>query len=227
MLGGSFHQCLMQSSGFLHFLGWYRLYRRRATLGPPRIFLHQKYIYQRIEVRPRSQRILHRHHFRAVDFPQLLHQHVVVTFLIIQLVHQENNRFAQLFSVAEMILRTYLHAILAIEQQDGRIGHVQCRNGSSHKVVAARAVYNVQLLPVPLHMENGGKHRIAIFLLHREVIADCVLGSNSATTFYNPTLIEQRLRESGFSRAIIAKQSNVFDFIRLIYFHDMSVFKSE
>ena len=70
-------------------------------------------------------------------------------------------------------------------------------------------------------MENGGKHRIAIFLLHREVIADCILGSNSAATFYNTTLKEQRFCESGFTRAIIAKQGNVLNFIRLKYFHDI------
>ena len=32
---------------------------------------------------------------------------------------------------------------------------------------------------------------------------------------------EQRFRESGFTRAVIAKEGNVLNFIRLIYFHDI------
>ena len=140
---------------------------------------------------------------------------------MVELVYQEDNRFAQLLRIAEMILSTYLGAVLSVQQQDSRIGNVECRHGRSHKVVTARTVYDIQLLTVPLHMENGGKHRIAVFLLHRKVIADRILGSNSAATFYNTTLKEQRFRESGFTRAVIAKEGNVLNFIRLIYFHDI------
>ena len=38
---------------------------------------------------------------------------------------------------------------------------------------------------------------------------------------YNTTLKEQRFRESGVTRAVIAKEGNVLNFIRLIYFHDI------
>ena len=120
-----------------------------------------------------------------------------------------------------MILGTHFRTILAIQKQYCSISNIECCHGSSNKVITSRTVYNIKFLTVPLHMENGGKHRIAIFLLHREVIADCILGSNSAATFYNTTLKEQRFCESGFTRAIIAKQGNVLNFIRLIYFHDI------
>ncbi|CCX61078.1 unknown [Bacteroides sp. CAG:598] len=120
-----------------------------------------------------------------------------------------------------MILGTYFRTILPIQQQDSSICYIERRHSCTYEVVTSRTVDNIQFLAIPLYMENGGKHRIAIFLLHRKVIADCILGGNSSATFYNTTLIEQRFCESGFTRAVIAKKSNVFDFIRLIYFHDI------
>ena len=123
---------------------------------------------------------------------------------MIELVHKENNRLAQLLGVTKMVLSTYFGTILSVQQQNGRISYIKCRHCRPHKVVTTRTVYYVQFLTVPFHMINGGKHRISIFLLHREVIADCILGSNSAATFYNTTLKEQRFCESGFTRAVIA-----------------------
>ena len=140
---------------------------------------------------------------------------------MVELVYKENNRFAQLLRIAEMILSTYFRTVLPVQQQNSRISYIESRHGRSHKVVTTRTVYNIQFLTVPLHMINGGKHRIAIFLFHRKVIADRILGSNSAATFYNTTLKEQRFCESGFTRAVIAKEGNVLNFIRLIYFHDI------
>ena len=68
-------------------------------------------------------------------------------------------------------------------------------------------------------MINGREYRVTILLLYREIIADSILGSNSAATFYNTTLKEQSFSEGGFTWAIIAKKCNVFDFVSLIYFH--------
>ena len=62
MFGGSFHQRLMHFGGFLHFFSGNIFNGGCTTFGSPRIFFHQKYINQRIEVRSGSQRILHRHH---------------------------------------------------------------------------------------------------------------------------------------------------------------------
>ncbi len=106
-----------------------------------------------------------------------------------------------------MVLRTYLGTVLPVQQQNGSICNVERRHGSPYKVITTRAVNDIQFLAVPLHMENGGKHRIAVFLLHREVIADCILGSNPAATFYNTTLKEQRFRESGFTRASLPRRA--------------------
>ncbi len=221
MFGCSFYQSLVQFCSLFHFFGRNFFNNGSATFGSPRIFFHQKYIDQRIEVRSGSQRILHGHHLRTVYGLQLLKHHIIIALFIIELVYQENNRFAQFLGVAEMVLRTYLGTVLPVQQQNGSICNVERRHGSPYKVITTRAVNDIQFLAVPLHMENGGKHRIAVFLLHREVIADCILGSNPAATFYNTTLKEQRFRESGFTRAVIAKEGNVLNFIRLIYFHDI------
>ena len=139
------------------------------------------------------------HDFRAIDALQLLKHHVVVALLVVELVDEEDDRFSQLFGVAEVVLRAHLHAILAVEQQYGGVCHVERRDGGPDEVVAARAVDDVQLLAVPFHVEYGREHRVAILLFYWEIVTNCVFGSNPATAFYNTTLIEQGFRESGFS----------------------------
>ena len=74
---------------------------------------------------------------------------VEITFFIVQLVDEENDRFAQFFRVAEMILCTYFGPILSVEQQNGRVSYIQCGNGGAYKVIASRAVDDVQFLAVP------------------------------------------------------------------------------
>ena len=98
-----------------------------------------------------------------------------------------------------MILRTYFGTILTIQQQNSRICNVQCRNSSSHKVITSRTVDDIQFFTIPLYMINGREDRVTILLLYRKIVADCIFGSNSAATFYNTTLIEQRFCEGGFT----------------------------
>mgnify|MGYP007128033415 CR=1 FL=1 len=40
---------------------------------------------------------------------------------MIELVHKENNRLAQLLGVTKMVLSTYFGTILSVQQQNGRI----------------------------------------------------------------------------------------------------------
>lgn len=125
-----------------------------APPSGPHEYFHQKYIDQRIEVRSGSQRILHGHHLRTVYGLQLLKHHIIIALFIIELVYQENNRFAQFLGVAEMVLRTYLGTVLPVQQQNGSICNVERRHGSPYKVITTRAVNDIQFLAVPLHMET-------------------------------------------------------------------------
>ena len=77
---------------------------------------------------------------------------------MIELVHKENNRLAQLLGVTKMVLSTYFGTILSVQQQNGRISYIKRRHCRPHKVVTTRTVYYVQFLTVPFHMINGGKH---------------------------------------------------------------------
>ena len=89
----SFHQCFVQFGCFFHFLCRNIFNGGCTTFGAPRIFFHQKYINQRIEVRSGSQRILHGNYLRTISRRQLLQYHIIITLLMVKLIHQENHRF--------------------------------------------------------------------------------------------------------------------------------------
>ena len=143
--------------------------------------------------------ILYGHYLLAIDALELLYDVVVVALLIVKLVYKEDDGFAQLLGVAEVCLCTHLRAILAIEQQDCGICHRNGRCSGSYKVVTARTVDDIQFLVIPFTAEYGREYRITILLLNGEVVTDGVLLSDSTTAFYNPTLIEQRFCEGGFT----------------------------
>ena len=53
---------------------------------------------------------------------------------MIELVHKENNRLAQLLGVTKMVLSTYFGTILSVQQQNGRISYIKRRHCRPHKV---------------------------------------------------------------------------------------------
>ncbi len=125
----------------------------------------------------------------------------------------------QLLCIAEVVLRTHLRAILPIDEYDGLIGHIKRSNHTTHKVVTARAIYDIEFFTIPLHMEYGGKHRIAVLLLHREIVAYRVLGLHGATALDDTSFEKHTLGKCGLAATRTANQGNVFDLICLIYFH--------
>ena len=56
-------------------------------------------------------------------------------------------------------------------------------------------------------------------MFYREIVGNGILLCNTSTTIDDTSLIEESLSEGGFTRAVIAKQSNVLDFTGLINFH--------
>ena len=79
---------------------------------------------------------------------------VKVAIVTIQLIHEEDHRLAQLLGVTESVHRAHLGTILSIDEDDGLVSDVQGRDGTAHKVITARAVDDIELLPVPLHVEH-------------------------------------------------------------------------
>ena len=218
---GSFHESLVPSCGLFHLFFGDRLNGGRTAFGSPRVFLHQQHVDEGVEVRTGVEGVLYGYNLGAVDAFELLQQVVIVAFVAVQLVDQEDDRLAQLFGVAEVVLCAHFDAILSVEQEDSRVCNIQGGDCRAYKVVATRAVDDIEFLSVPLHMVYSGEYRIAILLLHGEVVADCIFGSDSAAAFYDTTLIEQSFCESGFSCTVIAQEGNVFNFMGLINFHDI------
>ena len=63
VFGSGLHQCFMHGSCFLHLLSGNIFDCGCSAFRSPRIFFHQKYINQRIEIRSGSQRVLNGNHF--------------------------------------------------------------------------------------------------------------------------------------------------------------------
>ena len=63
VFGSGLHQCFMHGGCFLHLLSGNIFDCGCSAFRSPRIFFHQKYINQRIEIRSGSQRVLNGNHF--------------------------------------------------------------------------------------------------------------------------------------------------------------------
>ena len=144
---------------------------------------------------------------------------VEVAVFVVQLIHQEDNGLLQLFGISEMILRAHFNAVGALEQQHAGISHIQGGQSTADKVITARAVDDIQLLPVPLHMIYGGEHAVAVLLLYREIIGDSVVLGDASATLDDTCFEKQAFRECCLTTTVIAKQGNVFNFMSLIRFH--------
>ena len=149
----------------------------------------------------RTQTQIHWYPGHMAKARRMLQENLKLIDVVVELVDEEDDGLVQLLGVAEVVLRAYLHAVLAVEQNDRGVGHVERRDGASDEVVTARAVYDVQLFVVPLRVQHGGEDGIAVFLLHGEVVAHGVFLLYAAPAFYNPTFVEHGLYESGFSGA--------------------------
>ena len=68
-------------------------------------------------------------------------------------------------------------------------------------------------------MKDGGKDRVAIFLLYWEVVTYSILGFYRTTALDDTSFIKHTLGKCGLATTRTAKQGDVFDFICLIYFH--------
>ena len=217
--GCGFHEGCLHFLGLVELVGGNVLDDGRTAFWLPRIFLHQQYVDDGVEAGTGRDRILHGHAVRTINILQLVQNLVEVAVVLVELVHEENHGFSVLGRVAESVHRANLRAIRSIDEDDGLIGHVQCRDGTADKVVRARTVDDVQLLAVPLGVENGRKDRITVLLLHGEVIAHRVFTLYGATAFDDAGLIDHCFGKSRLAGTRTANQRDVFDFICLIDFH--------
>ena len=144
---------------------------------------------------------------------------MVVALLGVELVDEEDDRLAQFLGVAEVVLCAHFGSILSVDEQQGRVSHMQGCHGSTHKVVGTGAVDDVQFLSVPFHMKNRGEDTVAILLLYRKIVAHRVLGSDATTTADDASLIQECFGKGSLTGTVIAKQGNVLDFVGLVNFH--------
>ena len=190
-----------------------------TAIGSPWIFLHQQYVNQWVEAWSRLKRILDQNTFCPVDFLHVVDDCLKVALIWVQLIDEENHRFLELLSITEVILGTHFRPILTIDQDHGLVCHIQCSDCSTDKVVCSRAIYDIKLFVVPLHMKYGWENRIAIFLFYWEIITHRIICFHTSTALDDTTLKKHWLGKSSLAGTRTAKQGNVLNLIRLINSH--------
>ena len=133
----------MQLQSLVHLLGRNLGNCRYAAVGSPFIFLHQQHVDHAVKVRAALQGILDGNHVRSECLAQLLHHIVVVGLLAVHLVKGEHHRLLQRGSGAEYVLRSYLDAIVGIDQYQTQVAYSECRIGVTHEVLRAGAIYEI------------------------------------------------------------------------------------
>ena len=133
--GGSLHKGSLHLLGLIQLVGGYVLNDGCTTLGLPRVLLHQQHVNHAVEAGTCGNRILYGHAVRAVSLFQTGENLVEVAVVAIQLVHQEDHGLLELLRVAESIHRAYLGTILAVDEDDSLVRHVQGGDGASHEVI--------------------------------------------------------------------------------------------
>ena len=223
VLGRSLYQRLVHLLGFFHLFGRDILDGGNTAVRAPGVFLHKKDIYHSVEARAALERILDRHNARTEDFLHLLDAVVIIGLFPVKLVEGENHRFLELGGRAENVLRTNLHSILGVNDDNAGVGHVQGCDGIAHEVICSGAVDDVEFLVEELSVEDRGENRVTILFFYREIVRYSVLGINCATAFYYSTLVKHSFSECGFPGSLAAEQGDVFDFVGLIDLHGNQV----
>ena len=175
MLSCSFNQILVHLGGFVQFFGWYVFDGGFSSISSIGVFFHHEYIYEGVEAWSLVEGVLYRYEFSSVDAFQIFYNGIKVTFFVIQLVKEENDRFAEFFSISQMILCSYFQTILSVEHDHGSVCYIKCGNGCTYKIISTRAINEIQFLVVVFGMEYSGKYGISIFLFYGEVITGSIL----------------------------------------------------
>ena len=223
VLGSCLYQSLVQLVGLLHFLLRDVHYGRHTSIRTPSVHLHQQHVDDGVESGARAHRILNLHALLTVNRLHVGNNIVKVALVRIQLVHEEDYRLVKFLRITEVVLCANLRTILSVYQDNGLVGYVQGCDGSTNKIIATRTVYNIQFLVVPFYMENGRKYRIAIFVLHWEVVAHRIVCFYRSTALDYSATEKHRLGKGGLAATRTAKKGNVLNLICLIDPHKIQV----
>ena len=163
--------------------------------------------------------ILYEHNLVAERLFHLLDNVVEINIVRVELVDGKNDRLAYFVCSTEDVLCTNFNAVLSVDKEDARVGYVERCDGVANKVVAARAVDEVDFLIQKFCVADCRKNGVAIFLLYRKIVAHRVAVFYSSSTFYNSTLVKHCFGECGFPGALTTNEGDVFDFVSFVNFH--------
>ena len=223
VFGGSLDQCFVEFHCFIHFFCGDFQYIGNSAFRLPTIHFHLQHVDNGIEGCTCRNRILDGYNLASPLVAELGDRSIIISLIVIQLVHDKDNRLMELFCIPELVDCADFYAILRIQYHQCRVCHIQSGNCTADKIVRTRTINEIQLSVLPFYTENGREYRVTILLLNREIIAHSVSGFHTSATFYNSTLVKHSFSESGFPRARTSQDRDVLNFICLVYFHDIKV----
>ena len=149
----------------------------------------------------------------------MFHGLLKISFLVIQLVYNKNDRFIQLFRMAANNFSTYFNATYGIHHHHCCICHIQRRDNTSDKIISPRSIYKIQFLFLPFGVQHCRKYRRTIFLLYRPIVRGRVFSTYITSARDDPALVHHRFSQSGFTGTSTAHKSDILDFIGIVGFH--------
>ena len=213
------HEGFVKFHGFVHLLGGDVFDGGDSALGLPAEFLHEQYIDERVESWASFKRVLNLYALAAIDILHAVDDVVEVALFTVELINKENDRLFQFFGIAKVVLRTHFRTVLAIDEDDSLVGDIERSDGAPNEIVGSRAVYNVEFLVVPFHMEYCWEDRVSIFQLNREIVAHGVLCLHASAALDDTGFVKHTFGKCGLAAARTAEQCDVLNFVCLIYFH--------
>ena len=213
VFSGSLHECLVHLFGLVVLIGRDFLHGVVTSVGAPCEFLHEDDVDDAVEVGTCGYGILYGYHLRTVDGLEVVEHLVVVAVLGVELVDEEDDGLAELFGIAEMVLRADFRTEVAVEQQYGGVGDIEGSDGGADKVVGTRTVDDIEFLALPFHVECGGEDAVAIFLLYGEVVGYRVLHGDAAAALDGTGMEQKGFGEGGLTGTVVAKKGNVLDVV--------------
>ena len=201
VLGGRFGQYLIQFAGPLHFGFGDFEFLADPGIAFELVHFHQQHIDERIETRPRIDRILHQHGFHAGSHPQRFERIFPRSLFAVQLIDHGDDRFLVHTRIARLNFRPHFETVLRIQQHHAHVGYFERRKQPAAKVVRTRRIDDVQLTPVVLGEQDRRVNRPFIQMFDLRVVRQRIVVFDAAAAVDHLSVKSHCLGQSRLSRA--------------------------
>ena len=162
-----------------------------------------------IETRARVDRPVHRENALAEMFAALRQHFLEVRLLLVHGIDHNHLRDAVLRGVAPDLVGSHAHAVVGVDHDQCEIAHPQRAQALADKIEVTGSVNDVEFLPQPLRVQQGGVDGNLALLLADVVIGDGRTLGDAAHSVDDATAYEHSLAQHRFAGRRVADDGEV------------------